>query len=362
MDRDEVHKLLTGGREGIAEWNRMRETREEIPDVRGADLREANLRGANLREAELYEANLYGADLREADFHGANLTGAILRGAKLHGANLTGAILIQANLFGAGLIEANLSGANLTAANLMEANLNGANLIATNLTEASCLTTVFANVDLSEVKGLDSVEHSGRSTVGIDTLFRFKGKIPETFLRGCGVPESLIKYLPSLIGSMEPIQFYSCFISYSSPNRDFAERLHADLQAKGVRCWFAPHDLKIGDRFRIRIDESIRVHDKLLVVLSESSVASQEVEAEVEAAMDREKSHGVTVLFPIRLDDAVIMAPSGWPALVRRSRNIGDFTGWKDHDKYQAAFARLLRDLKADASTGSGATAPETPR
>jgi hypothetical protein len=68
------------------------------------------------------------------------------------------------------------------------------------------------------------------------------------------VPEALIEYLPSLIGSMEPIQFYSCFISYSSKNRDFAERLHADLQAKGVRCWFDQADLKIGEMFREHMD------------------------------------------------------------------------------------------------------------
>jgi hypothetical protein len=84
-----------------------------------------------------------------------------------------------------------------------------------------------------------------------------------------------------------------------------------------------------------------------LVVLSESSVSSQEVEAEVESAMEREKSQGGTVLFPIRLDDAVMKAPSGWPALVRRGRHIGDFTGWKDHDAYQKSFDRLLRDLRA---------------
>ena len=65
----------------------------------------------------------------------------------------------------------------------------------------------------------------------------------------------------SLVGS--PIDYYSCFISYSSKDQAFAERLHADLQSKGVRCWFAPHDIRIGDRFRARIDESIRMYDKL---------------------------------------------------------------------------------------------------
>ena len=74
------------------------------------------------------------------------------------------------------------------------------------------------------------------------------------------------------------IQFHSCFISYSSKDKHFAQRLYVDLQAKGVRCWFAPEDMKIGDEIRVRIDESIRLHDKLLIILSENSVNSTWVE------------------------------------------------------------------------------------
>ena len=48
---------------------------------------------------------------------------------------------------------------------------------------------------------------------------------------------------------------------------------HADLQSKGVRCWFASEDMKIGDRLRPRLDETIRLYDKLLLVLSKTSVA-----------------------------------------------------------------------------------------
>jgi hypothetical protein len=39
----------------------------------------------------------------------------------------------------------------------------------------------------------------------------------------------------------------------------------------------------------------------------------------------------------------------GWPAFIRNTRNIGDFRRWKQHDSYQKAFDRLLRDLKAEA-------------
>ena len=121
--------------------------------------------------------------------------------------------------------------------------------------------------------------------------------------------------------------------------------MHADLQNKGVRCWFAPEDLKIGDRLRPRIDETIRLYNKLLLVLSKTSVASQWVEQEVETALAREHQQKTTILFPVKIDNTVMTQETGWPALIRNTRNIGDFRRWKTHGVYQQAFDRLLRDL-----------------
>ena len=222
---------------------------------------------------------------------------------------------------------------------------------------ATCGATHFADVDVAEAKGLDSVKHLSPSIIGINTLFRSRGKIPEAFLRGCGVPDALIKHLPSLISSMNPIQFYSCFISYSHKDEEFAARLHSALQGKGVRCWYAPHDLSIRAKIRPAIDSSIRVYDKLLLVLSEHSVNSQWVEQEVETALLRERETNALVLFPVRLDDAAFSVKAGWPALVTNTRNIGDFRKWKEPDMFEATFGRLLRDLKAARETGQ-ATPP----
>jgi uncharacterized protein YjbI with pentapeptide repeats len=399
MDRDEALKLLKGGEEGIREWNQRRQADEAIPDLSlsgvnlkgadlsGADLRNANLSDADLRNANLSNADLSNADLSNADLRGdlvrANLSGVNLFGAELIDADLSEAILIEANLSGADLSQAKLSHANLSHANLSyanlsyanlsyanlrfanfsdanlsHANLTGATLVGATLTGATlehseCELTTFAVVDLSEVRGLDSIKHQGPSTVGIDTLLRSKGTISDAFLRGCGVLDALIVQQRALVGAMQPIQFYSCFISYSSRDQAFAERLYADLQGKGVRCWYAPEDLKIGEKIRVGIDESIRIHDKLLLVLSKNSVASDWVEKEVETAMEKERQQKRVVLFPIRLDDAVMKIETGWPADIRRSRNIGDFKKWKTHDTYQKAFERLLRDLKAKESIGS---------
>jgi hypothetical protein len=97
--------------------------------------------------------------------------------------------------------------------------------------------------------------------------------------------------------SSKPIQHYSCFISYSAKDQEFAERLHADLQNKGVRCWFAPHDMPIGGKIRDEIDAAIRLRDKLLLILSEHSIKSSWVEDEIEQAFEEEEKRDQVVYF-----------------------------------------------------------------
>ena len=144
-------------------------------------------------------------------------------------------------------------------------------------------------------------------------------------------------------------------VSYSSKDEEFARRLYNDLQANNVRCWSAPEDLKIGDKFWERIDASIRVYNKLLVILSAQAVASDWVEDEVTRALDRERQQpGRLVLFPIRLDDAVLTATPPWASGLHLKRHIGNFCSWKDHDAYQAACC--------STSGHAGLAPPLTPR
>jgi len=198
-------------------------------------------------------------------------------------------------------------------------------------------------------------------------------------------PDDMIAYIKSIAGSIE---FYSCFISYSTKDQEFADRLYADLQNKGVRCWFAPHDIHGGRKVHEQIDEAIRVHDKLLLILSEDSMDSEWVKTEIAKARKREVSenrvrdplipndgmsgapagfiprHGMSgaprkqILFPITLVpyDPVIKdwecfdADTGKDSAREiREYFIPDFSNWKDHDSYQKAFQRLVSDLKAES-------------
>jgi len=249
---------------------------------------------------------------------------------------------------GACLTGANLEGATLVGTTLLYACLGGATLADADLTDALFYDTDFGNNDLSRCKGLENCRHAGPSNIDFPTLQR-SWPLPLAFLRGVGLPELLIEHLPSLLSQ----KFYSCFISHSSKDQVFAERLRADLQANGVRCWFAPHDLPIGAKILDTIDEAIRLRDKVLLVLSEAAISSDWVEGEVTRALDEERERKQVVLFPIRLDDAVLETKEAWARLLRGQRNIGDFTRWKEHDAYGKALERLLRDLKVGTADQS---------
>ncbi len=345
-------------KQGVDAWNNWRKQDPDVmPDLDGAPLFAERLGGANLSRTGLVEADLNGADLRGADLSGANLVGAALTGVSLYSARLQGAILSRAKLN-----DGDLSWADFTQAELWEADLRRAELYKTNfsraflkgadLSDSTMLATSIGYVDLSAVTGLKTVRHLGPSTIGIDTIYLSQGKIPEAFLRGAGIPENFITFMGSLVA--EPIEYYSCFISYSSMDEEFAKKLHRDLREEQVRCWIALEDMRIGDEIRPRIDEAIRIHDKLLIVLSENSVGSPWVRKEVETAFGKEikfeteQKQRRTVLFPIRLDDAVMKTEEAWAADIRRMRHIGDFREWKDHDEYQKALGRLMRDLRAE--------------
>ena len=245
--------------EGAEAWNRWR---KENPDSRyRINLEKADLSNTDLSEANLSFAKLSGANLVGVNLSQSRLLGVDLSGVDIHASKLSGARLVGADLFGVKLTQVDLSYADMHAAQLIKAKLREVNISGATLGDS-----ILVAIDLSAVKGLDSVRHIGPTSIDIDTLYLSKGNIPDVFLRGAGVPGAFIRYSKSLVGSAT--EYYSLFISYSTKDQDFADRLYADLQAKRVRCWFAPHDVQGGSKLHEQIDEAIRLHDKLLLILS----------------------------------------------------------------------------------------------
>jgi uncharacterized protein YjbI with pentapeptide repeats len=380
VDRDEAIRLLKGGKERVEEWNRTRKGLIDMPsfvsaDLVGADLRGAHLRDADLQHAALHDTKLHGADLRYANLRNTNLRSANLNKAVLRSANLYNADLGSANVFGADLRNVNLRSANLFNANLRNVNLSDANLFNANLynadlSYASLSSTQFNSVDLSTVRGLDTISHEGPSSVDTHTLRLSKGRLPEVFLRGCGLsPWEVLTarlYDPTLTPrdvddlvceihfawSRGLSMINGCFISYSHDDAAFAETLRERLIAAGINAWLDTHDMRAGE-MQDQVWKAIQIYHVVIIVLSEKSIRKDWVEHELGMARAKENAEGRAVLCPVALDDAwktmlpSAAAPGGpkaylWSTLT--SKYVVDFSAWQSG--FDEPFEKLLDGLK----------------
>lgn len=372
-------------RKGGQNWNRwVRDQPRRVWDLRDSDLRRTDLRFAALSNADLEGANLDEVDLRWSDLGFANLHSASLNGSDLRWSNLKRAHIVQANLNRANLSHsnlesadlykgsliqacfsraalnrANLSQTDLTAAlffeaDLREANLSHAKLDSTDLTNSQMGGTVLGDNDLRTTLGLRSIFHVFRSTLGVDTLYQSQGDIPDLFLRGVGLPDTLITYLPSLVE--RPIQFFSCFISYSHVDVIFARRIYNALNARGIHCWLDEHQLLPGDKLYTEVDRGIRTSDKVLLCCTRDSLTSWWVDNEIKIAFDkeqklwRERGEEILAVIPLNIDGYLFS--SEWKsglATEMKARLAADFTKWdRDVDSFTYQLERLVKALKTD--------------
>lgn len=350
-------------------WNVWRPERMSY-NLKNVNFASTNLRGACLSAADLRGARFNCADLSFADLRHATVDRAQLREAKLKAAKLGGLHAARADLKGtdleySDLSEGDLTGADLTDSNLKGVNLTGAILDGADLSESLLQWSLLVDVDLSQVKGLEAVRHYGASSIGTDTIERSHGRIPESFLQGCGLSALEIEYVKLAAPGLEAEQVNviverirqirlhgggqpgSCFIGFDPQDEEFAQQLHADLQRHGIRCWFVPVHQKFGNPLRPTLDRQRRLREKLVVILSETCIENEWIGEEVEAALQEETDENRLVVLPLQLDDAVMQAQEDWAAHLKRLRPIGDFRQWKDPAHYQRAFQHLLKVLRA---------------
>ena len=317
--------------------------RRRFPGLR-LDLMGADLRGPSLPWAHDLQAQLL-FDLGTRSHAARDLVGVDFSGARLDGAILRGVLLSDALFNGATLIDTDLSNADLNGATFRNAFLNGANFMRTPLTGADFTgaelsRTMLTGVDLSEVVGLDAVRHMSPSEITFSTLVRSKFQVSATFLRKAGVSRGLLDDLAK--GQRFPGRFQTCFLSYSSKDAVFAEKLYQSLVAAGVRMFWDRFDVVPGERLEDQIIEAIHELDRLLVVLSPHSMASEWVKKEIQLAWNRRRDS----LLPIRL--CAIEEIDAWTAAstlpdLGEEFPIQDFSAWQEAPSYEHAFQMLMK-------------------
>jgi uncharacterized protein YjbI with pentapeptide repeats len=339
-NQEQVERLLTG----VEGWNKWRRENPDIAiDLEEASLIDADIRGANLGQASLVRARLIGTDLRVTN---------------LAGANLERASLVFADLSGAMLSEANFSGADLERSRFSNADLNKANLGG-----AFIGNTDFGNLNLSKIRGLSTVRHTASSTIGTNTIQLSKGKVPDVFLRGCGLSDweiesaklyqpghsvSHVKDIVSRIFDLRAnraFQINQLFISYSYKDMPFVNKMEKALYKKSIRFWQDIHDAPAGPLENI-IDHAIQQNPIILLVLSTRSIKGNWVQPEVRKARELEIKFRRHVLCPVVLDSS--WETCDWPEVMREQimeYNILDFSKWKDEREFGWMFLNLVEGL-----------------
>jgi len=406
-------QLVKRGRDHVARWREanpdesldlnaayMSYVRAPQVDISGADVRDSDLMGAVLQRANLsgcflnpchlYHANLREANLTRARMNGANLRGADLRGADLSGADLDRAVLSEANLSAAKLVNANLSraslaGANLTDADLTGASFAGASLVRANMTNAKCTNSdffqtqfwgvdlsctdltgslfgysIFQDCDLSGAIGLGLVRHDAPTTIGLDTLFRSRGQIPESFLMGAGLPSVAAGFLGAAKDDVTSLR--EVFIACIDEDQEFAKTLRDDLRARGVRCWVFSEEVRgnaLVDRHSASDQEEIerwlRDYNKMVVLGSAASLEAEAILNDLTHAKQMQLSTETWSLFLGAVDDTLT------DPKVRTARNLStehvvfNLAGQKDdRETYQKEVVRLAEALKQDQPASDG--------
>jgi TIR domain len=105
--------------------------------------------------------------------------------------------------------------------------------------------------------------------------------------------------MPKKISSTAAKPVRDIFISYSSLDALFVDKLAKQLKSMGVTLWLDRYEIKPGDYLRERINEGIENAEYFTAVLSPSSIGSEWVKHEVDSAMMRELNEKRVRLIPL---------------------------------------------------------------
>ena len=218
--------------------------------------------------------------------------------------------------------------------------------------------TVFTDVDLSQARGLDEVNHVGPGYVDMQTLIKSRGKIPE------GVPARVrgpgrVDHAPPVLDRVhEPDPVLLVLHQLQQPGRRVLQAPPRPDAAGGATRLVRPggHESR-AENPRSRSTQPSACTTSCCWCCPRTAWRASGCATEIIKARKRELHEKRRCLFPIAVVPYTQIA--AWSLFYAdegidlaqeiREYFIPDFSNWKDHDAFEAGFARLLADLKAEA-------------
>lgn len=131
------------------------------------------------------------------------------------------------------------------------------------------------------------------------------------------------------------------FLSYSSKDLPFADRLATDLSNLGMDLWFDRFQVAVGDSIPGKIAEGLATCDSFLIILSPESVRSNWVFTELNTAIQEKCAGKLDSIYPLLLQKCRI------PSLLRHIR-YADFTQHYDLGFKELAISLGLQRVSSD--------------
>ncbi|WP_026941349.1 toll/interleukin-1 receptor domain-containing protein [Hellea balneolensis] len=376
MASSEHIKLLHAGPEKWNIWRR--ENPGILPDLSGLDRPKDSptYTGYDFSKTSFARAALHGSafidcNFSNSDFRGIQAQGTYWRNSNFANAHISGDLILS-SFYGA-----DFTGATIENCGLIDAELRFVRLC--NTTFSAYLGDTHINSwsiirsDLSGIVNAEEGIHEYPSNIDIATLNRTAKQIRENkkcpdvwvkFFDDAGVPKEILDVF--LSWSLQPVtgmenakvgkNYFSCFISYSWQDREFAKRLHDELNAQGIHCWLDSHQIIPGANILDEIDRGIRKWDKVLLCCSSHALQSPWVDRELdkafqkEEALWKERGEKTLVVIPLNLDN-YMFEWNGSKASILKSRRAADFTRWdKENSQFKETFREILDALQADKS------------
>ncbi len=128
------------------------------------------------------------------------------------------------------------------------------------------------------------------------------------------------------------------FLSHSSNDKDFVERLAGDIEKAGIDVWYDRWEIRVGDSIVGKINAGLKDSDYVIAVISPNSVQSKWVTLEIDAALIESLGKKSSYLLP------VLLADTDLPPLLR-DRRYADF-----RRDYEQGLREVLNVLSEDAS------------